>query len=62
MAAILTIAGLGAFVLSHVIGSVIGAWPAVLLVAAATGMLYWRVSDSRQISLPRRAAGVRTGP
>ena len=38
-AVVLTIAGLGAFLLSHVIGLVIGAWPALLLVAAATSIL-----------------------
>jgi hypothetical protein len=41
----LTIAGLLAFALSHVLGLVIGAWPAVFLVAAATAMLCWRLSD-----------------
>ncbi len=46
-ALMLTLAGLGAFALSHVLGLVIGAWPAVLLAAAATSLLYWRVSDSR---------------
>ena len=35
----LTAAGLLAFALSHVLGLVIGAWPAVLLVAAATAAL-----------------------
>lgn len=56
---VLTIAGLGAFALSHVIGLIIGAWPAVLLTAAAMGMLCWRVSDSHHISLKRPAASLR---
>jgi hypothetical protein len=43
----LAIAGLLAFALSHVLGLVIGAWPAVLLVAAGTAILCWRLSDSR---------------
>ncbi len=43
----LTIAGLLAFALSHLLGLVIGAWPAVLLTALITAALYWRVSDSR---------------
>ena len=47
----LTLAGVTAFALSHVLGLVIGAWPAVLVVAAATAALCWRVSDSRQESL-----------
>jgi hypothetical protein len=54
----LTLAGLCAFALSHVIGAIIGAWPAVLLTAAATGILCWRVSD-RHISLRPRATGIR---
>jgi hypothetical protein len=53
-------AGLLAFALSHVLGLVIGAWPAVLLVALATAALCWRVSDSRRPGAalsPRGAAG-----
>ena len=50
-AAVLTAAGLGAFAFSHVAGLIIGAWPAVLLVAAGTGWLYWRVSDSRRLTV-----------
>jgi len=46
-AGLLTMAGLFAFALSHVLGLVIGAWPAVLVAAAATATLCWRVSDSR---------------
>jgi hypothetical protein len=46
-AAVLTIAGLLAFALSHVLGLIIGAWPSVLLTAAGTAALYWRASDSR---------------
>jgi hypothetical protein len=46
-AIVLTIAGLLAFALSHLLGLVIGAWPAVLLTAVVTAALYWRVSDSR---------------
>jgi hypothetical protein len=48
-AAALTIVGLAAFALSHVLGNLIGAWPAVLLTAAATAGLYWRVSDARHL-------------
>lgn len=46
-AIMLTVAGLLAFALSHLLGLVIGAWPAVLLTAAGTAALYWRASDSR---------------
>jgi hypothetical protein len=46
IAASLAAAGLTAFVLSHVLGLLIGAWPAVLLTAALTAAVCWRVSDS----------------
>jgi hypothetical protein len=46
------VAGLVAFAASHVLGRVIGAWPSVFTVAAATAALCWRLSDSRR---PRRA-------
>jgi len=39
--------GLVAFVLSHVLARAIGAWPAVLLVAAATGAAAWVYADTR---------------
>jgi len=54
-AALLTAAGLAGFALSHVLGPVIGAWPAVLVVAAATAGLCWRVSDVRR---PEAADGI----
>ena len=46
-ATMLTIAALVAFALSHVLGLVIGAWPAVFVTAAGTAALCWRASDSR---------------
>jgi hypothetical protein len=46
-AAILTATGLVAFGLSHVVAEVVGAWPAVLLAAAATAGACWRLSDAR---------------
>jgi hypothetical protein len=52
----LTAAGLFAFALSHVLGLVIGAWPSVIVVAAATAALCWRLSDARWVRLSRRAA------
>jgi hypothetical protein len=63
-AARLTVAGLVAFALSHALGPLIGAWPAVILVAAATATLCWRVSDRQHLpetrdradTLERRAA------
>lgn len=53
-AAQLTATGLLAFALSHVLGLVIGAWPAVLISAAATAAIAWRLSDARR---PRVGAG-----
>jgi hypothetical protein len=42
----LAVAGLLAFALSHVLALAIGAWPAVLAVAAVTAVLCWRHSDA----------------
>lgn len=50
----LTAAGLGGFALSHLLGHVIGAWPAVLLVAAATASICWTVSDAQHLRLEPR--------
>jgi hypothetical protein len=46
----LTIAGLAAFVVSHLLGLVIGAWPSVIVVSAATAALCWQLSDRRALS------------
>jgi hypothetical protein len=54
MAVVLGGVGLGAFVLSHLLGLVIGAWPSVLLVAAIVAAVAWTKADSRL----RRAAPV----
>jgi hypothetical protein len=43
----LTAAGLAAFVISHALGRVIGAWPSVLAVSAVVSALCWRLSDGR---------------
>jgi hypothetical protein len=40
--------GLLAFAFSHVLALLTGAWPAVLLVAAGTAAVCWRVSDVRR--------------
>ncbi len=53
----LTCVGLFAFIVSHVLGLVIGAWPSVFVVAAATAYVCWRVSDVKWLS--RRAAPLR---
>ncbi len=52
----LTGVGLAAFALSHVLATVIGAWPSVLVVSAVTAALCWRLSDARRGGLSRRAA------
>jgi hypothetical protein len=52
----LTVVGLLAFAISHVLGLVIGAWPAVLVVAAVTAVVCWRVSDRRRPALSAAAA------
>ena len=49
-AAILAGVGLGAFVASHVLAAAIGAWPAVLLVAAAMAAVAWTRADVRRYS------------
>ncbi len=38
--------GFVAFVASHVLGLLIGAWPAVLTTAIAVAAIYWRASDA----------------
>jgi hypothetical protein len=52
-AGLLAAVGLLAFALSHVLGLAIGAWPAVLLVAAATAAVCWRVSDAHSRAVTR---------
>jgi hypothetical protein len=47
-AALLAGVGLLAFAVSHVLGLLIGSWPAVIVVAAVTAYACWRVSDSRR--------------
>ncbi len=47
-AAELTAVGLAAFALSHVLGKLIGAWPSVLVVSAATAGACWWRSDLRR--------------
>ncbi len=42
--------GLFAFVVSHLLALVIGAWPAVLLVAAAMAYAAWVWSDSQMVT------------
>jgi hypothetical protein len=50
----LTVTGLLAFAISHVLGLVIGAWPSVIVVSAVTAAFCWRLSDSRRPGLAVR--------
>ena len=54
----LTAVGLGAFIVSHGLGLLIGAWPSVFIVAAATAWACWRWSDSRHAVFARPRAAV----
>jgi hypothetical protein len=46
-ALILGCVGFGAFVVSHLLGLVIGAWPSVLFVSAAVAAVVWIQADAR---------------
>lgn len=50
----LTLIGLAAFILSHGLGLLIGAWPAVVVAAAVTSWCCWRWSDAKRFTSPRR--------
>jgi hypothetical protein len=48
--------GLAAFAASHVLAQAIGAWPAVLSVAAVTGAVVWMRSDAHTAGRPTSTA------
>jgi hypothetical protein len=50
--------GLGAFVASHVLALALGAWPSVLIVAAATALAVWLLADARMLA-PARGLALR---
>ncbi len=54
----LTLAGVGlaALVFSHVLALAVGAWPAVLIVAAATAAATWALADARGLAPARGLA------
>ena len=57
VAAELTVTGLAAFALSHVLAHVIGAWPSVFTVSAVTaGACWWRSDAQRGRPRVRSAA------
>ena len=45
-ALILACVGFGAFVISHLLGLVIGAWPSVLVVSAVVAAVVWTQADA----------------
>ena len=51
----LSLAGVSAFALSHALGMLIGAWPAVLLTAGALAALCWALSDRHHAVAGRTA-------
>ena len=57
----LTIVGLAGFVISHGLGLLIGAWPSVFIVAAATAWACWKWSDARWLGRSAQALGVGAG-
>jgi len=54
VAAVLTATGLVAFAASHLLGHVIGSWPAVIVVSGVCAALCWRLSDAAVV---RRSSG-----
>lgn len=52
--AVLVTVGFGAFALSHLLGMIVGPWPAVLIVAAVTFAACWQLSDGRHLGRPPR--------
>jgi hypothetical protein len=56
----LSAAGLAAFAGSHLLGRVIGAWPAVGVVAVVTAGLCWRFSDARRGRPPHGSPAIRS--
>jgi hypothetical protein len=59
----LSICGVVAFAVSHALGLVIGAWPAVSAVSLAMLFACWRWSDSRHVGAEpgRASAGAEVG-
>jgi hypothetical protein len=49
-AAALTVASVLAFAFSHVLALIVGAWPAVLLMAASIAAICWQVSDAGAVT------------
>ncbi len=50
--------GFAAFVASHVLALVLGAWPSVLIVAAVTAAVTWALADA-QVLAPARGLALR---
>jgi hypothetical protein len=56
IAAQLAAVGFAAFVVSHLLALVLGAWPAVLIVAAVTAWAAWTRADARLLTPGGRLA------
>ena len=54
-AAVLGCMGFGALVLSHLLALAVGAWPSVLLVAAAMAVAAWTQADARVLRSTARS-------
>jgi hypothetical protein len=54
----LTGVGLAAFIVSHGLGLLIGAWPSVFIVSAVTAWACWRWSDQYHAVFGRRVRAV----
>jgi hypothetical protein len=53
--------GLGAFAVSHVLALAVGAWPSVLLVAAAMAAACWMLADAKTLRGRNSVPGARRG-
>ena len=60
-AAVLLLAYAAAFVGSHLLADLIGAWPAVLVVSAAMAALAWFLVDRRVVGREARSAPTASG-
>lgn len=47
-ATVLGACGLAAFVASHLLGLIVGSWPAVLIVSASMAAIAWAKADARE--------------
>jgi hypothetical protein len=60
-AALLAAFAFGAFVVSHVLALLVGAWPAVLIVAMLVAFAAWTRADAPSLTASRVARGLSAG-